>query len=135
MHKHTKKKDGVISAMKQVNVHSVPCTGEKTYEHGRSMANKSQNTKTKKDKRKSTIYYEFTGHFGRFGALSTIDIAADGYTEALTKLQNKVKYGFKGRDPEGCFQCEVIGYRIVKEIQPHKNIEPINLGKIKVYKK
>ena len=120
-------------AKKKANAKSVPCMGERTIEHGRSMANKSQNTKTKKEK--SEIYYEFTGHFGRTGALSTIDVRANTLEEALEKLRRKVKYGFKGRDVEGFFHCKVNGYRIVMEIQPHKNIEPIDLGRKKIYKK
>ena len=122
-------------AKKKANANSAPCTGERTTEHGRSMASKSQSTKTKKESRRSEIYYEFTGHFGRTGALSTIDVRANTMEEALEKLKRKVKYGFKGRDQEGYFHCTVNGFRIVMELQPHKNIEPIDLGKKKIYKK
>ena len=135
MMEFTRNSEKSAFAKKLVNAKSALCTGEKTIEHGRNMANKSQSTKTKKEKRKLTTFYEFTGRFGRTGALSTIDVRAETLEEALEKLRKKVKYGFKGRDIEGFFHCLVNGYRIVMEIQPHTNIEPIDLGKKKIYKK
>ena len=66
--------------------------------------------------------FEITGFFGWWGRLSTVNIKADTYREAVNGLKKKVMKIYKDRGKghwQKKFYCKPIGYRVIQELKPY----------------